>query len=240
MEHGTHAGAEPWTAQHHLPSQFSAHPPTCDPSRLLCSNHSSLQREPPKRKRPGRSLRQLSQGAMRSGRTTPRAPSGPHQPGEAPPLGRPRSAAASPASTTAPAYCVVYSSDDSLSDGELHVERRAGSVSAWYQRGSGPRPTRSPVHASGGEPDRPHSSLRVVVHDNAGAEGGSDEEAEEEEGSPAGRGGSLAQQPAAGWGQPPPGVTWETNNLFDYLKGLYQQGVEDAQQGAEFDRWAGG
>ncbi len=179
---------------------------------------------------------------MRSGRATPRAT------GEAQPLGaaspaaaRPRSAAASPASTTAPAYCVVYSSDDSLSDGELHVERRTGSVSAWYQRGSGPRPTRSPTHASGGHADRPHSSLRVVVHDHVGAEEGPEEEEEEAgEMQAPGRSGSRSTAwQAEGEGQPPAGVNWETNNLFDYLKGLYQQGVEDAQQGAEFDRWAG-
>ncbi|PRW56113.1 hypothetical protein C2E21_5268 [Chlorella sorokiniana] len=182
---------------------------------------------------------------MRSGRATPRAPGEAQPPGgTSPAAARPRSAAASPASTTASAYCVVYSSDDSLSDGELHVERRAGSVSAWYQRGSGPRPARLPVHASSSEPDCPHSSLRVVVHDHAGAEDGSEDEEEdyEEEQDAARRSGSstAAQAAAAGEGHPPPGVTWETNNLFDYLKGLYQQGVEDAQQGAEFDseEWA--
>lgn len=176
---------------------------------------------------------------MRSGRATPRAPGEAQQPGGSSLAARPRSAAASPASTTAPAYCVVYSSDDSLSDGELHVERRAGSVSAWYQRGSGPRPARLPAHASGSEPDRPHSSLRVVVHDHAGAEGASEDEQEDSELEAAGR--SSSSTTGAGEGpQPRPGVTWETNNLFDYLKGLYQQGVEDAQQGAEFDRWAEG
>lgn len=178
---------------------------------------------------------------MRSGSATPRAPGEAQKPGGSRAAARPRSAAASPASTTTPTYCVVYSSDDSLSDGELHVERRAGSVSAWYQRGSGPRPARLPAHASISEPDRPHSSLRVVVHekvhDHAGAEGASEDERKDSKLEAAGR----RRSSTAGTGEGPrPGVTWETNNLFDYLKGLYQQDVEDAQQGAELDRWADG
>ncbi len=31
-------------------------------------------------------------------------------------------------------------------------------------------------------------------------------------------------------------ITWETNNLYEYLKGLYAQGLEEAQAGHEFDK----
>ncbi len=31
-------------------------------------------------------------------------------------------------------------------------------------------------------------------------------------------------------------ITWETNNLYDYLRGLYAKGLEEAQAGHEFDK----
>ena len=129
--------------------------------------------------------------------------------GEAPP---PRSAAA-PAS---PSYCVVYSSDDSLSDGELHVQRRAGNLSAWYQHGSDrARPaTGGSSGEEGGSPGPPHSSVRVVLHNDAAGEEGQ---------------GNADGAVSAGEGQPQ--ASWETNNLFEHLKGLHRQGVEDAAAG---------
>lgn len=151
-------------------------------------------------------------------------------------------------------YRVVYSSDDSLSDGELHVERRQGSISAWYQRGSAPtseaaasssprhqpaRQRRSPRRStsassrdSGSEGAAPlRSSVTVVLHDHAG---GSQDREEEEGPESRGSGGCAPGGDSEGGGGPASlavgqqelqgMINWETNNLFDYLRGLCQQG----------------
>ena len=162
-------------------------------------------------------------------------------------------------------YRVVYSSDDSYSDGELHVERRAGSISAWYQAGrsaGSPSQHRSLAGAdverqgSGTEPLR--SSVTVVLHDRPpdlhattdGSKGGDSSRRSEDGNGSSGGGGSGCGRRAAGGSQGASlavsraeledMITWETNNLFDYLRGLYQQGAEGAGQepgSPQLDRW---
>lgn len=134
-------------------------------------------------------------------------------------------------------YRVVYSSDDSISDGELHVQQRAGSLTAWYQRGAAPAHSQQraarPVAADSDSDDSNEgegpmrSSVTVVLH--KGQEVGED--------SKNGEGGSGSGGVPVSKQELEDMITWETNNLFDYLKGLYQQGAEEAQQGQEFDRW---
>lgn len=138
------------------------------------------------------------------------------QPG-GPSLGPPGEGGQAPAAAS-PTYRVVYSSDDSLSDGELHVEHRAGSLSAWYQRGTG----RDSDGDGANDVPRPRS-VTVVLHDRLGDEDRGDEGQEE------GRG---QQQ----------GVSWESNTLYDYVRGLAAGGGGGQQGeavGRELDRCAG-
>jgi hypothetical protein len=170
-----------------------------------------------------------------------------------------RDAAASGGATTN--YRIVYSSDDSLSDGELHIDRREGSISAWYQRGaaaaSGAQAPRrrgaaaNPGSTSSGDEEEEgegaaagqqqlRSSVTVVVHDHAGADGCGEDASGEHDGKRE-EGAVVAVSP----GELQDMVSWETNNLFDYLKGLCQQqqgqraGEEGQPGGHDFDRWVG-
>lgn len=136
------------------------------------------------------------------------------------PPARPRSTTptAAPAS---PTYRVTYSSDDSISDGELHVQRRAGSLSAWYQRGSSRLGRRNGDDDDGSEDEaaaapRQHS-VTVVLHDQD--QGGGDDQ--------------------DGGGE---GVSWESNTLYDYVRGLQAGRPEAVAAGErdELDRCAGG
>lgn len=135
---------------------------------------------------------------------------------------RPASAAAAAASGSrpgSPTYHIVCNSEASLSDGELHVERQAGRVTAWYQQGRGGGGAGSTRDATVVE--QGHSSFTVVLHDvDDGSEGrGDDEEDADGEAAAGGRGGRSQGQ-----------VSWETNNLYDYLKGLHKAGGVPASE----------
>ena len=174
-----------------------------------------------------------------------------------------RAAAARGGATTN--YRIVYSSDDSLSDGKLHIDRREGSISAWYQRcaaaaggtqsqwrhgaaansgstSSGDDEEEGEGAAAGQQQLR--SSVPVVVHDHAGSDDCGEDASGEHDGQRA-EGALVAVSP----GELQDMVSWETNNLFDYLKGLCQQqqqqqvhqvhqvGEECQLGGQDFDRW---
>lgn len=169
-------------------------------------------------------------------------------------------AAVDGARPASPSYRVVYSSEEPLNDGgELHVERRAGSLSAWYCCGNGGTPRHPAGDAGGGDEGAPlRGSLTVVLHDDDAA-------AHEQGGGPAG-GKPASQRAAEHPGEGTCGRTqaasnvprshnyallaslttplclscssgkgpqaWETNTLYDYLKGL----AEASGNGMEADR----
>ncbi|KAL4457403.1 hypothetical protein ABPG75_012268 [Micractinium tetrahymenae] len=148
--------------------------------------------------------------------------------------------------TAAATYRIICSSEESLGDGELHVERRQGSVKAWYERGSTPRRVtrEAPPAASGdkqsanGEAAALRSSFTVVVHDQAGSLG--EEAAAGDAPGGGGNGCSAGGSPARG-GQlcaaadEAAGVSWAANTLYDYLRGL-----REAEAPVEIDseEWA--
>ena len=111
--------------------------------------------------------------------------------------------AAAPTAAAGSDYRIVYSSPDcdSLSDGELHVERRHGSVSAWYQR----RGSNSGVAAAeaGGDPAATNT-VTVVLHDTSGA-------AEDAAESPEGYADEGWRQQRQQDGR---AISWETNSLY--------------------------
>lgn len=142
-------------------------------------------------------------------------------------------------------YRIICSSEEALSDGELHVERRQGSVKAWYQRSSTPRrvtreaPPAAAVGRSvaGDGKVAPCSSFTVVVHDPAGSASLAEEAATEHAAGPASDGSSPGGSPASagqlGEDVDEAGVvSWAANTLYDYLRGL-----REAEAPPNVDRW---
>ena len=75
--------------------------------------------------------------------------------------------------------------------------------------------------------------MRVVLHNSSDWCG-------EDCGEGGGRPGSAARPQHLGAEAPPPAPSWGDNSLFDCMKGLYQQGAQDALQAGEHERWGGG
>lgn len=140
-------------------------------------------------------------------------------------------------------YRITCSRDELLGDGELHVERRQGSVQAWYERSSTPRRvTREAPPAADCSTDRvhgqapaPRSSFAIVVHNQAGSQ--EEEAAGQDALEHVGTGSSPGRSPApfaqlGAYAGEAAGVSWAANTLYDYLRGLHE-----AEAPVDVDRW---